>query len=308
MKNKRATHLAKTIELNRMRTDFNATATGSYLKLLISLILLINLVFLPFPSDVLSRPVTSDQIDEITAKIEKDPNNAELYLRRGELLRGLKKWDAAFVDFERARSLDNELEVVDLATGRLFLEAGWYRAAGFYLARYLTFRPDHPDALLLMARCLAKQGKGEEAGEFYNKFLGITRNPKPDYYLERAEAFVSAGMKPEALKGLDEGQDRFGSVTSLQKMAIDIELGDKNYDAALSRINSLIRSSPQKERWLLLRGETLEKEGRIPEAKESYDEALKNLRSRPPNKRGTAYFLDLEKEIRAAIRHLENKA
>jgi len=285
---------------------FIVTRRRKFLKLLISAPALI-LVFLSFPSDVLSRPVTSDQIYELTVKIEKDPNNAELYLRRGELLRGLKKWDAALVDLEHAGSLDNELKVVDLAKGRLFLEAGWSRVAEFYLSRYLTFKPDHPDGLLLLARCVAKQGRGNEAGEIYTKFIGITKNPKPDYYLEKADALASAGMKPEALKGLDEGLVRFGPVTSLQKMAIDIELGDKDYDSALSRINSLIKSSPQKERWLLLRGETLEKGGRIKEAKESYDEALKNLDSRPPNKRRTKYFAELEKEIREAITRIEDK-
>ncbi len=307
MNQNRVIESAKTIEPDLIRTDFNATAPGSYLRLLISLILLINLAFLSFPSDVHSRPVTSDQIDEITLKIEKDPNNAELYLRRGELLRELKKWDAALVDFERARSLDNDLEVIDLAEGRLFLESGRSRAAQFYLSRYLAFKPDHPDAMLLLARCLAKQNKGKAAGDVYDKFLGITKNPKPDYYLERADALVSAGMKPEALKGLDEGLVKFGPLTSLQKMAIDIELTDKNYDAALTRINSLIGSSPQKERWLLLRGETLEKMGRIREAKESYDEALNNLDSRPPEKRRAKYFVDLEKGIRNAIKRLEDK-
>jgi predicted Zn-dependent protease len=307
MNHNRAIDSTKRIELNHIRTDKNETVTGLYFKLLISLILLTDLAFLSFPSDVLSRPVTSEQVDEITVKIEKDPNNAELYLRRGELLVGLKKWDAALVDFERARSLDNELEVVDMVKGRLFLDAGWSRAAEFYLSRYLSFRPDHPDALLLLARCLAKQGRGNDAGKIYDRFLVITKNPKPDYYLERADALVSAGMKPEALKGLDEGLVRFGPVTSLQKMAIDIELVDNNYTSALSRIQSLIGSSPQKERWLLLRGETLEKVGRTKDAKESYDEGLKNLESRPLNKRRTTYFVNLEKEIREAIRRLEDK-
>jgi len=83
MNHNRAIDSTKRIELNHIRTDKNETVTGLYFKLLISLILLTDLAFLSFPSDVLSRPVTSEQVDEITVKIEKDPNNAELYLRRG---------------------------------------------------------------------------------------------------------------------------------------------------------------------------------------------------------------------------------
>src|SRR3989304_3313278 len=231
-----------------------------------------SLIVFSFCASVHAHPVADDVVDELNQRIKKDPKNAELYLKRGVLLRESKRWDEAVVDFELASKLDSELKVVDLAKGQLFLEAGWPKAAEFYLRLYLSVSP---------------------------------QNPKPDYYLERAEALLSVDKDSDALIGLDEGLARFGPITSLQQMALEIDLENKNYDSSLNRLNLLVKNSPRKEYWLLRRGEILEKIGRKAEAKKSYEEALKNLESRPAHRRNLPVLVKLEKEIREAVARSE---
>jgi len=264
-----------------------------------------SLIVFSFCASVHAHPVADDVVDELNQRIKKDPKNAELYLKRGVLLRESKRWDEAVVDFELASKLDSELKVVDLAKGQLFLEAGWPKAAEFYLRLYLSVSPQNPKALLLLARSLRDQGLGLEAGNTYTEFLQLTKNPKPDYYLERAEALLSVDKDSDALIGLDEGLARFGPITSLQQMALEIDLENKNYDSSLNRLNLLVKNSPRKEYWLLRRGEILEKIGRKAEAKKSYEEALKNLESRPAHRRNLPVLVKLEKEIREAVARLE---
>src|SRR5262245_7785095 len=66
-----------------------------------------------------------EQIAAATSQIEKNPKNAELYLKRGELHRAHEDWDAALADYERAAILNPKLIVVDLARGKVLLAANW---------------------------------------------------------------------------------------------------------------------------------------------------------------------------------------
>src|SRR2546426_2682773 len=64
-----------------------------------------------------------EQIAITTKLIQREPHNAALYLKRGELHRAHGEWDAAMADYERAAELDPKLEVVDLARGKALLAA-----------------------------------------------------------------------------------------------------------------------------------------------------------------------------------------
>src|SRR6266550_708067 len=65
------------------------------------------------------------QIEEVTKRITLEPKNAELYLKRGELHRAHQDWDAAQADYDFAFALSPKLEVIDLAKGKMFLDANW---------------------------------------------------------------------------------------------------------------------------------------------------------------------------------------
>ena len=65
------------------------------------------------------------QIEDATKLIAQQPGNADLYLKRGELHRAHQDWDAAQADYDFAFNLKPSLAVIDLARGKMFLEANW---------------------------------------------------------------------------------------------------------------------------------------------------------------------------------------
>src|SRR5688572_33335031 len=78
------------------------------------------------------------QIVEVTKEIEKSPRNPELYMRRGELHRAHADWDAAQADYDYAFELDPKVPTIDLARGRIYLEANWPLSSKIALDRFLA--------------------------------------------------------------------------------------------------------------------------------------------------------------------------
>ena len=75
-------------------------------------------------------------------------------------------------------------------------------------------------------------------------------------------------------------------------------------DDALARLAKIIDATPRKERWLLRRGELLEKASRTDAAREAFAAAHAALEAVPADRRATAAMQDLAKSIDAALARL----
>jgi tetratricopeptide (TPR) repeat protein len=150
---------------------------------------------------------------------------------------------------------------------------------------------------------LVKLGEGEAAANDFTRAISRVPDPKPDYYLERAQALVSAGDAHVvyALRGLDEGIRKLGPLIALRVRAIDLELLRKNFDGALTRLEPILAQSPRRETWLARKGDILEQAGRTREAREAYAAALNAIESLPPNHRKTRTMVALENRLRPAL-------
>jgi tetratricopeptide (TPR) repeat protein len=260
-------------------------------------------------SPVLAHGMLDEQIIEVTKLIEQDPNDASLYLKRGELHRHHHDWEKALVDYGKAASIDAHLAIVDLARGKMMLEAGWTNKARIALDRFLEHCPNQSEALILRARALVKLGKYLEAAEDFTNALSSLSNPEPEYYIERAQALSKAGTEyiDDALFGIDEGLRKLGQIVTLQLYAVDLELKLKNYESALTRLEQIASQSPRKDKWLLQRGEILQKAGRYDEAHKTFAKALKNIESLSHHRRKTKTIIELEKNLHAALNRQAGK-
>ena len=246
------------------------------------------------------------QIVEITKEIEKDPKNAELYVRRGELHRAHSDFDAAQADYDFAFALDPKLPMLDLAKGRMFLDANWPLSSKIALDRFLSKNPDHAEAHVTRARALVKLNQRLPAVKDYTKALERTSEGRPELYLERAQALVAEGTNylNEALKGLDEGIQKLGPLVTLQLYAMDLEVENKRYEAALGRLEQVMAKSPRKETWLERRGNILREAGRHDEARQAYESALKAMDTLPPVRRNVPAMNELEKRLKTSVASL----
>ena len=263
------------------------------------LVPLLSPLLLQAHADILER------IAAVSKQIQQQPRNARLYLKRGELHRLHREWDAALADFERAAELDPDLMTVGFARGRMFYEAGRLQAAKDDLDEFLAARPAHREGLLTRARVLAQLGKGAEAAQDYTQAIATLARPTPEYYLERAKALASEGdpYLDAALKGLDEGIRTLGPLVTLQLYAMDLELQRWQYDQALARLETIARWIPA-ERRLFRRGEILMLAGRSAEARQAFTEALAHIDSLHSRNQSTASALELKARLSALLEQI----
>jgi predicted Zn-dependent protease len=269
------------------------------IRLLVAVV--ISLTFLS--SVVRAHEGLHEQIVTTTAKIRLDPNNAALFLKRGELHRLHRDWRRAAADYNRAARLAPQLHVVDLGRGKMLFESGRPMQAKFVLDRFLSQQPNHFDGLLTRARVLARLGARAEAADEFTHVLGFATTPEPELYLERAQVLAGdEGNLEEALRGLDEGIKRLGPLVTLEVAAIDLELRRKNYDSALARLDLIAAQSARKEMWLVRRGEILKTAGRVVEARAAFDAALVAIDSLSPEHRQNRVVTALELRARSGLK------
>jgi predicted Zn-dependent protease len=244
-----------------------------------------------------------EQIVAITARIKRDPKNANLYLQRGELYRLHREWTRAAADYDRVARLQPGLTVVDLARGKMLWESRKPQQAKVVLDRFLRQQPDHLEGLITRARVLAGMRSRIQAAQDFTKALSLTTNPDPELYLERARVLAEdRDSVGEALRGLDEGISKHGPLVTLQLSAIELELRRKNYDAALTRLDTISAQSERQEMWFVRRGEILQSAGRNEEARAAFRAALVAIESLPPGRRQSRTVTALEHRAREGLR------
>lgn len=197
------------------------------------------------------------QIADVTRRLQQEPRNAVLYVKRGDLHRSLRHWDLALSDYDRAAALNPALAVVDLARGKTLLEAGRAEQARTALDRFLARRPGHAEGLVARARAQVSIRHFQSALEDYNQALLRHPAPRPEYYLERAKLQPPAA----ALRGLDQGIARLGPVVTLELAAIDLDLELRNYDSAVARVDRIAAQAARQDYWLARRAEILRLKG-----------------------------------------------
>ena len=252
---------------------------------------------------VLAHDDPHNSIKEITLQMQQDPNNAELYLKRGELHRISAHWDLALADFDGVAQLQPNHESVDFHRGRLLFGAGQFQPARTALDRLLSAHPNHIEGLIVRGRLLRKLGQPLDAAADYAHALSLAPNPTPVLFIEQAEALAKAGEAyvGAAVRSLDEGIEKLGPLVLLESRAIDLEVRRQRYDAALVRIDQVLAELSRKEKWLARRGEILEKAGRFEEARATYEDALKAIESLPSRLRWVPASQELETHLRALL-------
>ncbi len=259
------------------------------------------------PLRLLAHGDLHDQIRAVTEQIAKEPKNSELYLKRGELHRMHQEWDLAQADYDHALALNPGLTVIDFTRGRMFLEADWPHSAKVCLDRFLLKHTNHVEGFTARARALVKLEKPLDAARDFTTAIRYAPSGRPELYIERAQALAGAGDKhyAEALRGLDEGIERLGSLVTIQLHAIELELKRKQFDAALARLEKVAAQSPRKETWHARRGEILLQAGRREEGRAAYEQALRALDTLPPGRRNVPAMNELERRIKAAIESIK---
>lgn len=241
------------------------------------------------------------RIAEVSAKIANATNETRLYLERAELYRQDCNWPAATADLDRSAEIDPQLTVVDLHRGRLLADEGKLSAARAALDRYIQHAPTDGNGYIERARVLVRSGQRREAVADFTRGLNQLTQPQPEYFMERAFALLAEDQAEAAVQGLDEAIRRLGPLVSLQALALDVEVRQKKFDAALARLETIIPQVPRPENWLTRRGEIQLAVGRPKAAVDDFNAASSAIEKLPPRLQQLPPLLALKARIKSGL-------
>ena len=239
-----------------------------------------------------------EQIASVDRQIVAQPQSAALHLRRAELHRIHREWDAADRDYASVLRLQPGHPEAHWLRARAWLESGKASSALPELDRYLARNPDHVSARIARARTLIALGRNAQAAADFGLAIERWREADPDLYLERRNAQRGAGIAAAVqLAGIESGIGRLGPVPALEEVALEMEIRAAQWDAALSRLDRQLLSSPRKERLHFRRGQVLAQAGRNDQAGAAFRRAREEIEKLPPALRSPRAASLLEEQL-----------
>jgi len=181
------------------------------------------------------------QIEELTLQLERQPENVEWLLKRGDLQRRHDKHGLARKDFKSVREIQPHNETVDWFEGRLEVESGQPEIGVSYLDRFLLVNPDHGIALQNRAQAHLLMHQPLLAAQDYQRVIKISERPSPSLYTANALALVEAGTEyfSKAMEVVSSGLERFPGEIRLTGLGTDISLAVADTNTAMSLMNTL---------------------------------------------------------------------
>jgi predicted Zn-dependent protease len=244
-------------------------------------------------------------IQAFTEEIAKAPET-DLFIQRGEIYMHTRAWAKAEADFAIAAHRDPQRLSIRFLWARALLESGQPAKALPLVEYYLEQKPSQAEAWFMRGEIKVALGKPDLARADYAE--GFQRAPEATaeqiLYWTRLLAALPQCEPVEVLGILDDALARLGPAPALIDYATDLEVGRKNYDGALARIDRALRQGGFPGVLLARRGDVLLKSGQGSAAVAAYRAALEAVEKLPENNRTISDMQKLAREARAAIDRL----
>lgn len=207
------------------------------------------------------------EIEELTEQIARHGENPGLLIERAIEYGVLGKQNDAIRDLERAIRLDPGNLHALRELGRFQFAAGRTDNALATLDRALRLALEEPidrgGLLILRAEILRSLDRPRPALDDCNAAIGLHAS-NPEWYLLRSELQRQEGLSKIRIEDLRKGIETTGSGL-LGIELTEALLDDRQFQAALLRIDPELESSRIKHTWRLRRGRALVGLGRLPE-------------------------------------------
>jgi tetratricopeptide (TPR) repeat protein len=244
-----------------------------------------------------------EQIRSVSIRINEAPTDYTLYLRRANLQRLHRNWDASFADYAKAEEFGPQelTQDLDFYRSRVWFDAGNFKQARQALDRFLEIRPDHYEARLTSARTWVALGNTDAAAKDFTYALKLSENPSPDLYLERSASLASAGHNDEALDGIREAIERLGPIITLVQFAVELEESRNNYQAAQLWIKMLPDAVRNQPRWLMQSGDLHAATEQTDSANKQWSAALEALEALPASRQNVPANISLRDALETRL-------
>lgn len=244
------------------------------------------------------------EIQEITEKLIKDPDNVDLLVLRGQVYRSNGKYIESLLDLERAWLLNRENRTVVLQRALTLSALGRDKEAQSALNYFLQEESDPKRVFALAERASIHARNGQAELAITDFTSAIQLQPTIELYLVRGKLQESLGKLEDAAEGYQDGLAKLRDAILLKKGLIRVRMIQKQYSEALALVDKEIAGSSVKTSWHLKRAEILDNMGRSDEASLAYEQALAEA-NRVLGKRQTAMQLLARAEVYQAMGRME---
>ena len=246
----------------------------------------------------------TERLEDLDARLETQPDSADLLLERADIRRRLGQHEQALADLERLLDISPGHAQGQYLLGLTHLDRESFAEAESALRRYLRAKPHSAAGHLALAQALTGQDRHLAAAREYERAIAAQPIPVPDHFLARARAYRDAGEPyvARAILGLDEGMRSLGPLITLQRLAIELELARRNPSGAIDRVDAVLAGVERKETWLVTKARILADAGRQREAEATLRLAGDTLGRLPHRIRSSPAMVALADTI---TKHLE---
>ena len=247
-----------------------------------------------------------ERLAQLAADLEKNPRDARLHFELADVNCQHGDWQTSLLNLDRVEELAPGKYLTGLVRGQDWLAAGKPEKARQALDPLLAAHPECARAWLLRAR--AARQLGDAAGSLADYRAALNRAPvwEPDWVQEMADALVAQGRTKEATQVLAAGIGKLGEVPALVLRSLELELVEKNFDAALRRVEALRQTAPRPEPWMARRASVLAQAGRIEESRAAWQALVDHLAALPNLERGSHALSKLAEAARQALASLSS--
>jgi hypothetical protein len=151
----------------------------------------------------------------------------------------------------------------------------------------------------LLGDIRARGDRHADAARHYRRALELAEAPRPADVLACADAYARAGRLEDALAALALGEARLGSVVTLQRRALALEVQAGRHGAALARVERLRAASVQPAPWLLEKARILAAQGDGAGARQAARDGLDAIARLPEGRRRVPAMQELAASLRA---------
>jgi tetratricopeptide (TPR) repeat protein len=254
----------------------------------------------------MAHPAIEEHIEQLSAKLAKQPNDAELLVDRGSLYLEHSAFDNALRDFTVATTREPKLGIAWFSRAQVELAMGNTDAAFTSNAAFLKL---HSQDINTLARIhgLFQQGdiymaaaKPTEAAKSYQQAITASSHASPEQYLQLINALQQSRQNDKAIETIGHAIQANGELPQLLEKACDIELAQQKPTAAIQWLDKLLLQ-PQRHEYLLLRKGLIQRDMHDETAaQQSFDAALQAIEALPKTRRYSEATLTLEHNIEQA--------
>ncbi len=242
-----------------------------------------------------------DVVERLLGELRADGTNAALRYQLAEAHAGHENWRACLKELELVEKAAPGKHPVGYLRGFALEGAGWHEAAVTELDAFLLKTPEHGDALFTRGRALAAMERWSEAVASLQKAFDLAQSPNADLTMALAKCLAAQGKDQEASAVINRGLKTVGNTPSLLLCALEFETKARRWDDALGRIAGLEKLAPTPEPWMARRAALLSTAGRNAESLAAWLALRDRLLALPNLERGSATNLQLLREARRAL-------